>query len=752
MAVSLKRSTRILAGVREDIDRFLNPEVFALADREAFGLGASALAAAAPSRSEVAGAEAVAAAEINELKLETSRLKDDVAGLQSELENAREEADAQRRLAERQSGREAGAVARLEQRCEQLEIEVRSVQKRACVAESNSLQAQAERDALCRERDELSQVLALREENFAQDSEEERRRFEKQLAVARVAAAAAASDVGGSGGFGGEDGGVGSSISSFGPADAKVGEVEALRSRVAELESELSSLRLALAESGPDRALAARLRQQHREYEQELRSARAAQQELKHAKAEMMRLEREQASMRAALEARDAALREAEDTARHSASAVHDLQAFQQAAMAAVAEARSVATANSGRALGVEAVSEQSSLAAAVTPLDLSLAWARLQSEVGALRQRQAELQQELERSVQQERKTQVELSQAKSEVASGQARAEDLQLDLRRARDDATAQRARASVLREAMGRANCGEVSADKYTAAEVGALTSQLEAAQRQASNFKTLAQARQKAAEERDRELQAARAENLRLVDAEAKAAKLERLNTELWGANRELEQQHERLAAELEERDAQAEDFDRETTNILHLVQGADGQLATGRSSSHVALTSGSSTTAQQQTLAALRAENTALREGLQRGLMPTRVVAAAGDLERKQVEKQLDRFKQATRKYVQDFREGIYGLLGWKVEMKGEGSAMRWHLSSRYLRDGQELVFQLRPPAAGRAAEFDLLSTEWAERIQEDRQAMAYLEVYGSIPGFLACITTDLLSRGSLQS
>lgn len=60
---------------------------------------------------------------------------------------------------------------------------------------------------------------------------------------------------------------------------------------------------------------------------------------------------------------------------------------------------------------------------------------------------------------------------------------------------------------------------------------------------------------------------------------------------------------------------------------------------------------------------------------------------SSGDMQRRQAEKQLDRFKKATRKYVQDFREGIYGLLGWKVEMKGEGSAMRWHLVSRY---GQE--------------------------------------------------------------
>mmetsp|Transcript_120358 Transcript_120358/g.300234 ORF Transcript_120358/g.300234 Transcript_120358/m.300234 type:complete len:529 (-) Transcript_120358:15-1601(-) len=430
------------------------------------------------------------------------------------------------------------------------------------------------------------------------------------------------------------------------------------------------------------------------------------------------------------------------------------LEAFQQAATAAVTEARLVASADSSCVGGADSVIERRVQDDAVTPLDSSEAWVGLQAEVCTLRQRQTELQQELGWSAQRERKAQAELTRAQSETAFAQARVEELQLDLRRARDEAAAQHAGSSVLREAIDRGSSDAVDVSGENAAEVQALTSQLDAAQRQATNFKAIAQARQKAAEEKDRELEVVRAENLRLVEAAAKVAKLERVNAELLGANRELEHELERLAAELEERDAQAEDFDRGTTKILHLVRGPDGQLATGGSTARVAATLCGATTEQQQTLAALRAENAALREELQRGPAPTRAAAAAGDLERRQAERQLDRFKKATRKYVQDFREGIHGLLGWKVEMKGEGSMMRWHLSSRYFRPGQELVFQLRPssaPGGGRSAgEFDLLGTEWAEQLQEDRQAMAYLEVYGSIPGFLASVTTDLLSQGSL--
>merc|ERR1711934_1226231 len=145
---------------------------------------------------------------------------------------------------------------------------------------------------------------------------------------------------------------------------------------------------------------------------------------------------------------------------------------------------------------------------------------------------------------------------------------------------------------------------------------------------------------------------------------------------------------------------------------------------------------------------ALRAEVDTLREEI-RSLRSGSGAAATGDLECRQASRQLERFKKATKKYVQDFREGTYGLLGWKVEMKGEGNTMKWHLTSSY-QDGEELVFQLRPSEGGNSPQFDLLSTPWGEQLQTDRQAMAYLEVYRSIPGFLAHITADLLSRHTI--
>lgn len=216
-----------------------------------------------------------------------------------------------------------------------------------------------------------------------------------------------------------------------------------------------------------------------------------------------------------------------------------------------------------------------------------------------------------------------------------------------------------------------------------------------------------------------------------------------MNSELWNSNQELEKRQAQLAANANavqrapvETGQGGADFDAKTTKIVHLQRGPK-DAPTGE-----AAAKGSAA------LSEALSDNAALREELAqlRAAKAGAAPAAAGDLERQQALRQLERFKKATKKYVTDFREGIYGLLGWKVEMKGEGASAHWHLTSRF-QEGQELVFQLRPVDVGRPAVFDLLCTPWGEQLQGDRQAMAYLEVYSSIPGFLAHVTMDLLTQ-----
>ncbi|CAE8696187.1 unnamed protein product, partial [Polarella glacialis] len=418
--------------------------------------------------------------------------------------------------------------------------------------------------------------------------------------------------------------------------------------------------------------------------------------ELKTVRAQAIRLEQEVASLKAGLEVRDAALQQAEEAAQGAASARRDLAAFAAAAAEVLCEARSTTA-------GQEDISSRPTGSEQPTPLTLSLAWSRLRAELRKQQVQVSELQKELDGACARERKYQEEVHQMRSQISSTEAPVEELRQDLRKARDETATLRAREAVLREAIAGKG-GNLSA-AASAADAAGASQAAAAAQKRVSELEELLTAKRQALGDAAQEVEDLRKGSGRLTDAEARSRKLERVNGELWQANKDLESRLEKLERQEEEVANENLDFDRRSVKVLHLAQGPAGWAASGGLPS-------------------------AKEDG-----------GRQGDLEHQQAARQLERFKKATKKYVQEFREGIYSLLGWKVEMKGEGSSMRWHLSSRY-QLGQELVFQLRPATAGQPAEFDLLATPWAEDLQSDRQAMAYLQAFSSIPGFLAYAAT----------
>lgn len=331
-------------------------------------------------------------------------------------------------------------------------------------------------------------------------------------------------------------------------------------------------------------------------------------------------------------------------------------------------------------------------------PLDLSLAWSRCLCELGGLRRHNSELQQELDRISEDGRRAHAAAQQLATDLAATRAQGEELRLQSRHSADDNATLTAKVAALRLAMSRLSGGEdVLATVVAAPE--AAGAEVEAARRRAQDAEAVAAARATALEQARQELGALRRESARLGDVDVRLAELQR-------AHEEMQRSYEESLPKASSDDV---DSDLVDSKVLHLL----------RRPGHAA----------------------EVRDG--------GMVLRDGDLERAQVLRQLERFKRATKKYVQDFREGIYGLLGWKVEMRGEGRQMHWHLVSRY-GDGRELIFKLRPASPGHGVEFDLLASELAEQLQEDRQAMACLEVYRSIPSFLAHVTADLLAQRPL--
>lgn len=718
---SPERCLQILAGVRKEADRFLDPLPFT------DGLSPAKRALSPVRLESPAKRESPARVSDSEARLGQLTLRSELSDVRTELREAKEDAQQHRRRAENQKGREAASVARLEQRCEHLELERRKALARAAEAERALLQAETRQSELVSEKSELQETGKWREEELQRRGDDALKRLEEASAASTTAKG---SDL----------------TESEAPAAKERGatqaglerEREALRSRVAELESEVKSLQVLLKEGAPDREISALLQKQLEANEEELKGAQQVRRELVEAKEQIFKLEQEGAGLKAGMEARNVVLQEAEKALHAAGLAKRDAEAFAVAAEAIVRESRKTYFDDAG-----ESAKETT---APASPLELSLSWARLQTELTTLRRQRADAQHKADSSNLQERSTALELGKVRNEFAAAKASLEEVQLDLRREKTETTAQKARAQVLREAVTKVVGGQAEASATASMAAGAdaemLKAQLEAVREQVRQQGLLLQSRQQEIEKANKQHECSQADKAHVADLEMKAEQLERLNRELWTSNRDLEQQQERLVAEVEQRDAQ---LDQATTKVLHLKHGPAGRPATG------SLEAEEGHSEQVKALEALEADNAALQEQLGRkatdrhyhpeGAMP-------GDLERRQAERQLDRFKKATRKYVQEFREGIFGILGWKVEMRGEGSAMRWHLTSR-LHD-EELAFQLRPAEPGKQAEFDLLSTPWAERLQTDREAMAYLEVYGSIPGFLAAVTTELLAQKAL--
>eukprot|EP00440_Ansanella_granifera_P033039 gb/GFBE01035845.1/.p1 GENE.gb/GFBE01035845.1/~~gb/GFBE01035845.1/.p1 ORF type:complete len:694 (+),score=203.54 gb/GFBE01035845.1/:1-2082(+) len=679
-----RQSGCILDDVRHDINRFLDPSVLSLTRSQMRGRSREADAAECmEEQGESSSQREEDSSAKGRSSMDLLKLRCDKESLQAELEDARQEAEELMSRREREVGRDAAAIMRLTQERDELRQDSRAKKRRLSEVEDELLRLQVERDTLAKNFEELTESSQRQLEALQQKASAESRKYEEELAALRQDLASARTQ---------------REQSNVTAADAESSAI--LKARVAELEAEVCSLRMALKEASPEKDLASQLRARHAEYEKELQESRRSLEELHSVRGLSLQLEQEVVSLKAALTVRDKALREAEHAAEGADSMRRDLAAFVSAAAEIVASARQTCA-------GAEAAKMPAG--ESPSPLDLSLAWSRLQAQGSKKALKASENQQQLDETAVRERQLQADVRKLRVDLSALEADSQELRLNLRHARDENEALRARESVLREALAgnskesSATVGPASADAAAASET------LKQRQR---DLEELLASKSQALSSASKEVETLRAEVSNLAATEVKAQRLERVNAELWQANKDLESRASQLERQQEE--AADADYDRRSTKILHLAQGPSGRAATGGLSNEKSGQSGP--------------------------------LERSGDLEQQQAARQLERFKKATKKYVQDFREGIYSLLGWKIEMKGEGSNMRWHLMSRY-QEGQELVFQLQPSRAGRPAEFDLLGTPWAEQLQGDRQAMAYLQIYSSIPGFLAHVTTDLLSQ-----
>ena len=606
-----------LAGLRKDIDRFLDPQ-----SSQPVPVNAGTASVDVP-----AGACVVSQGQNFS---EIQRLSQSNEELQRALEGARQEVKTKSKTMSSLNSTQRSQLSNVKKECTELREDGRAKKRRISEMEDEILKLQRERDKLAHDLQEAQERSQRDLQAVQTEAAEECRK--QELTISRLESRL-------------------EQLAEASKPSAK--DHEPAVTRISELEQEVLALRMLLKEWWPEKELALELKTRHLQLDGELQRLQSAQKDLQSAREQIKTLEQSQAQLRASLEARDSSLKELRHSGAANSLAKQDLLALEEL----VSEI--LQAANECRIGG-------SFLPTATTAPNLRLAWSFLQSRLATESQKRLQAQRELDATAEKQKSMQVELSKLRVEVA----RCEELKKQLQDSQSEIQS-------LREGSAERTGEESELQRQLAAVA----------------------AKQQAIDSITTEAESLRSQLSQLMDVEGKARKLERVNAELWEANKELESRVERL----ESANAEEADFDPRTTKVLHLTRGPVQQV-----DAHAG--------------------------------------GASGDLEQQQASRQLDRFKKAMRKYVQEFREGIYHLLGWKVEMKGDGSSMRWHLTSRY-HEGQELVFQLRPASTGHPAEFDLLGTVWAEQLQGDRQAMAYLEVYSSIPGFLAHVTVDRLAQ-----
>ena len=610
-----------LAGLRKDIDRFLDPQ------------SSQPVPVNSGTSVDVPGACVVSQGQDFS---EIQRLSQSNEELQRALEGARQEVKTKSKTVSSLNSTQRSQLSNVKKECTELREDGRAKKRRISEMEDEILKLRRERDKLVHDLQE-AQERSQRDLQTMQTKAAEECRT-RELTISQLE----------------------SRLEQLAEATKPTAkDHEPAATRISELEQEVLALRMLLKEWWPEKELAGQLQAKHLELDGELQQLQNARKELLAAREQIRTLEQSQASLTSALEARDSSLQELRQSGAANSLAKQDLVALEEV----VSEI--LQAANECR-IGGSFLPTAGKTAAA----NLSLAWSFLQSRLATESQKRMQAQRELDATAEKQKSMQVELSKLRVEAV----RCEELKKQLQDSQSELQSLREGSAGNPEDRGERTEESLELQRQVAAKqqaIDAITTEAESLRNQLSQ----------------------------LMDVEGRARKLERVNAELWEANKELESRVERL----ESANAEEADFDPRTTKVLHLTRGPVQQVDAHAS-------------------------------------------GASGDLEQQQASRQLDRFKKAMRKYVQEFREGIYHLLGWKVEMKGDGSSMRWHLTSRY-HEGQELVFQLRPASTGHPAEFDLLGTVWAEQLQGDRQAMAYLEVYSSIPGFLAHVTVDRLAQ-----
>jgi len=207
------------------------------------------------------------------------------------------------------------------------------------------------------------------------------------------------------------------------------------------------------------------------------------------------------------------------------------------------------------------------------------------------------------------------------------------------------------------------------------------------------------------------------------------------------------------AEKAEERACQAEtmagkgSFDSDSTRVLHLKQNPLMDAVRAKYEAEIDALRKALEEKREESASSVNLSGSAAKTPL-----PGRTPPSGGALSSEQsaldAQKLHRRLKESFREQIGKFREGVYLLTGFKIDMMADSTPLRFKVRSLYAeRQEDHLIFAWPNVQKGEAVTMlDLLDTPQAQLLAQD-QSFEYMTKFKSLPAFLASVQLGLFEK-----
>jgi len=199
------------------------------------------------------------------------------------------------------------------------------------------------------------------------------------------------------------------------------------------------------------------------------------------------------------------------------------------------------------------------------------------------------------------------------------------------------------------------------------------------------------------------------------------------------------------AAEAEDRACQAEtlagkgSFNSETTRVLHLQENP--MMAAVREKYETEIR------ALKEAIEEMKAESSA------KGSTSTKTPPSGkkDTISSLDAQKLHQRLKQSFKEQIAMFREGVYLLTGYKVDMFVDSDRPRYKVRSMFSeQEDDHLMFvwpKTKPGEDEGVTSLDMLDTELAQQLSKTSSSIQYITKFKSLPAFMSSVTLELFEK-----